>query len=127
MSISLESHDPIWGEINNLKEEVYNESWGVKVRVARVEENTIPDLYEKLNNPVWGVWTRIENLEKNAIPELHAKFGNKEWGVWTRIVKLEEENAQLKDRINRLEQLAENLEKMLTLAVSNQLGRNAPQ
>ena len=92
-----------------------------------MEENTIPDIYEKLNNPDWGIWTRIENLEKNAIPELHNKFNNEEWGVWIRIVKLEEENAQLKDRINRLEQLADNLEKMLTLAVSNQLGINDPQ
>lgn len=127
MSISLESHDPIWREINNLKEEVYNETWGIKVRAARVEENTIPDIYEKLNNSGWGIWTRIENLEKTAIPELHNKLNNREWGVWARIMKLEEENAQLKDRINRLEQLADNLEKMLTLAVSNQLGINDPQ
>ena len=109
-------------EIKNLKNQLYNQEWGIWRRIDKLEQNAIPELHEKLNNPDWGIWARIDNLEQNAIPEIHAKFSHAEWGVWKRLVHLEEENARLRKKVDKLESLATKLEKLLINAVNKQLG-----
>lgn len=109
-------------EIKNLKDHVFNPKWGIWHRIDNLEQKAIPELHEKLNNQDWGIWARIENLEKNAIPDIHDKFSHAEWGVWKRLVHLENENARLRKRVDKLEKLANNLEKLLIKAVNKQLG-----
>lgn len=82
----------------------------------------IKNLKDHVFNPKWGIWHRIDNLEKNAIPDIHDKFNHAEWGVWKRLVHLENENARLRKRVDKLEKLADNLEKLLIKAVNKQLG-----
>ena len=109
------------GEIDALKNQLYNKEWGIWRRIDNLEQKAIPELHEKLNAPGWGIWARIDNLEKNAIPDILAKFSHAEWGVWKRLTQLEEENAQLRKRIDRLEALSSKLEQLLIKAVNNQL------
>lgn len=103
----------IWGEIGNLKEHIFNRAWGVWVRIESLEQEKIPEIHEKLNNQEWGVWHRIVTLEEQ-------NAGN-------RLAALEKENAELKERVRKLEELADNLgqlEVMLTRAVNEQLGKH---
>lgn len=103
----------IWGEIGNLKHHIFNRDWGVWVRIESLEQEKIPEIYEKLHNPEWGVWHRIVTLEEQ-------NAGN-------RLAALEKENAELKERVRKLEELADNLgqlEVMLTRAVNEQLGKH---
>jgi hypothetical protein len=112
----------IWTEINHLKNHIHNEDWGIWKRIDKLEQKSIPEMHEKFNHAGWGVWVRLDTLEQKKVPELYEKFNDPDWGVWARIVRLEEDNAALKERINKLETLVSNLEKMLVHAVNTQLG-----
>lgn len=116
----------IFGDIDYIKNQIHNEDWGIWKRIDKIEQSAIPELHEKFNNADWGVWRRLDTLEQKTLPELDNKLNNPDWGVWSRFVRLEEENAALKERINKLENLAANLEKMLVLAVNTQLGEKEP-
>lgn len=116
----------IWNEIRNINNQIHNVEWGIWKRIDKLEQWSIPELHEKFNHADWGVWGRLDTLEQKTLPELDNKLNNPDWGVWSRIVRLEEENAALKERINKLENLAANLEKMLVLAVNTQLGKKEP-
>lgn len=94
----------LWKDLNRLKEEVSNSQLAFCNRCNEIEG--------KLNNPEWGVWHRIVTLEEQ-------NAGN-------RLAALEKENAELKERVRKLEELADNLgqlEVMLTRAVNEQLGK----
>lgn len=112
----------IWTEINHLKNQIHHEDWGIWKRIDKLEQKSIPELHEKFNHADWGVWGRLDTLEQKKVPELYEKFNDPDWGVWARIVRLEEDNAALKERINKLETLVSNLKKMLVHAVNTQLG-----
>lgn len=108
----------MWREIGNLKEHIFNRDWGVWARIESLEQEKIPEIHEKLNNKKWGIWHRIVELE--------GKLDNPDWGIWHRIGVLEKENAELKERVRKLEGLADNLgqlEVVLTNAVNEQLGK----
>lgn len=105
----------MWREIGNLKEHIFSD-WGVRARIESLEQKKIPEIHEKLNNKKWGIWHRIVELE--------GKLDNPDWGIWHRIGVLEKENAELKERVRKLEGLADNLgqlEMVLTNAVNEQL------
>lgn len=116
----------IWTEINHLKNHIHNEDWGIWKRIEKIEQSAIPELHEKFNHADWGVWGRLDTLEQKTLPELDNKLNNPDWGVWSRIVRLEEENAALKERINKLETLTAKLDEMLIRAVNAQLAEKEP-
>lgn len=96
----------LWKAVNKLTEHIFNAEWGIWHRIDAIET--------KQNNPEWG----IKGIEQ--------KFMDPEWGVWHQLNALQHENAQLKERLSRLEAKANNidqLEIMLTNAVNRQLGQ----
>lgn len=90
----------LWKDLNRLKEEVSNSQLAFCNRCNAIEEQ------------LRGIWHRIVTLEEQ-------NAGN-------RLAALEKENAELKERVRKLEELADNLgqlEVMLTRAVNEQLGK----
>lgn len=98
---SWENIGNLWKDLNRLKEEVSNSQLAFCNRCNAIEEQ------------LRGIWHRIVTLEEQ-------NAGN-------RLASLEKENAELKERVRKLEELAAQvgqLEVMLTRAVNEQLGKH---
>ena len=103
----------IWAEVNKLNQQVCEpDKW----------------LKEHIFNPDWGIWRRIDRLELHSGEQsrhVNEQIFNPDWGIWSRIGKLEKENAELKEEVRKLKELAaqlSQLENMLINAVNQQLG-----
>lgn len=106
----------LWAEVNKLNQQVCEpDKW----------------LKEHIFNPDWGIWHRIATLEHRAGEQgehcghLNEQIHNPDWGLWSRVGRLEKENAELKEEVRKLRELAtqlSQLENMLINAVNQQLG-----
>ena len=77
---------------------------------------------------VGGLWAEVNKLNQQVCePDkwLKEHIFNPDWGLWSRVGRLEKENAELKEEVRKLRELAtqlSQLENMLINAVNQQLG-----